>query len=86
MAKYRVEVVRSAEKTLFSLPKPFIPKIVEAIQGLANNPYPTGCRKLAGQKSTFRIRVHVYRIIYEVYADLILIKVLKIGHRKDVYR
>ena len=86
MAKYRIEVVRSAEKTLLSLPKPYIPKIVKAIRDLALNPYPAGCRKLAGQKSTFRIRVNVYRIIYEVHDDLILIKVLKIGHRKDVYR
>lgn len=86
MVKYRIEIVRSAEKTLFSLPKPFVPKIVKAIQDLATTPYPSGCRKLSGQKNTFRIRVNVYRIIYEVHDDLILIKVLKIGHRKDVYR
>lgn len=86
MAKYKIEVVRSAEKTLQSLPKAFIPKIIKVIQDLADQPYPAGCRKLAGQRDTFRIRVNVYRIIYEVHDDLILIKVLKIGHRKDVYR
>jgi len=86
MAKYRIEVVRSAEKTLFSIPKPFVSKIIKAIENLADNPYPAGCRKFVGQKDTFRIRVNVYRIIYEVHDDLILIKVLKIGHRKDVYR
>lgn len=86
MAKYKVEVVRSAEKTLLSLPKAFVPKIVKAIQDLALTPYPAGCRKLSGQKNAFRIRVNVYRIIYEVHDNVVLIKVLKIGHRKDVYR
>ncbi len=86
MAKYKIEIARSAEKTLSSLPKPFIPKIVKAIQDLMDTPYPVGCRKLSGQKNTFRIRVNVYRILYEVHDDLILIKALKIGHRKDVYR
>ncbi len=86
MEKYRVEISRTAEKVLFDLPKPVIPKIIHAIQGLALNPHPLGCRKLAGYENCFRIRVQVYRILYEVHKDLILVKVLKIGHRKDVYR
>ncbi len=86
MEKYRVELTRSAEKTLFKLPKQVIPKIVVVLKALAFNPYPLGCRKLSGQKNTFRVRVQVYRIIYEVHEGLILVKVLKIGHRKDVYR
>lgn len=86
MARFRVELTRSAEKVLLRIPKPVLPKILAAIQGLAFDPYPTGCRKLTGQKSVFRIRVQVYRILYEVLDDLILVKILKIGHRKDVYR
>ena len=86
MEKYRVELVRSAEKTLSRLPKETIVKIAAALKGLAINPYPDGCRKLAGQTNTFRIRINVYRIIYEVHDDLVLVKVLKIGHRKDIYR
>ena len=57
-----------------------------AIQRLAVDPTPPGCRKLSGEEHTYRIRVQVYRIVYEIFEDLILIKVLKIGHRKDVYR
>lgn len=86
MEKYRIEISRSAEKVLTHLPNQVIPRILVAIQGLAVDPRPLGCRKLAGQKDVFRIRVQVYRIIYEIHDDLILVKVLKIGHRKDVYR
>ncbi len=86
MANYKIEIARSAEKSLYHLPKEAIPKVVAAIQGLTFNPYPVGCRKLAGEENIFRIRVQVYRILYEVHQDLILIKVLKVGHRKDVYR
>ncbi len=86
MASYRIEIARPAEKTLLRLPKKSVSAIVDAIQNLADNPYPLGCRKLRGEDNAFRIRVGVYRIIYEVFAREILIKVLKIGHRKDVYR
>lgn len=86
MASYRIEVAKSAEKVLLKLPKKVVPDIIEAIHALADNPYPAGCRKMSGESNTFRIRVAVYRIIYEIHAQAILIKVLKIGHRKDVYR
>lgn len=86
MEKYKVEVARSAEKVLFQLPKEAVLKITAAIQQLAVEPRPASCRKLSGQHDTYRIRVGVYRIIYEVHDDVIVVKVLKIGHRKDVYR
>lgn len=86
MGKYRIEISRSAEKVLARLPKQVIPRIVAAIQNLAVDPRPFGCRKLTGQKNVFRIRVQVYRILYEIHDELILIQVLKIGHRKDVYQ
>jgi len=84
--KYRLVVTQTAEKALYKLPKKIVPKILGAIQALSLNPYPFGCRKLAGEHDTFRIRVQTYRIIYEVHETTIEIKVLKIGHRKDVYR
>lgn len=86
MVRYKVEIARSAEKALFKLPKNVIPKIVGAIQGMEINPRPAGCRKLTGQFNVYRIRVGTYRIIYEIVEKLVIIKVLKIGHRKDVYR
>lgn len=86
MAVYRVELSRSAEKALFKLPKTALQKIVAALKGLEASPYPPGCRKLSGETAVYRIRIQVYRIVYEVYDELVLVKVLKIGHRKDVYR
>lgn len=86
MASYSIEVAKSAEKVLLKLPKKVVPGIIDAIQSLADTPCPAGCRKLRGEEDAFRIRVGVYRIIYEVHAQQILIKVLKIGHRKDIYR
>lgn len=86
MGKYRLLISTTAQKTLKSLPQEILPKVVKAIQGLSINPYPQGNRKLSGEENTYRIRVGVYRIIYEVDNKEIIILILKIGHRKDVYR
>ncbi len=86
MAKYRIEIGRSAEKALFHIAQKDVTRIISAIQALALNPFPPHSCKLIGQEDVFRIRVGVYRVIYEVIHDVILIKILKIGHRKDVYR
>ena len=86
MANYRIEISTSAERSLKKIPNKDISKIVEAIQVLAINPYPDNCRKLSGEDNTFRIRQGNYRIIYEVLGKKLLILILKIGHRKDVYR
>ncbi len=53
---------------------------------LGEEPYPTGSRKLTGYDDVFRIRVGVYRIIYSVSGRKLVIVILKIGHRKDIYR
>ena len=86
MANYKIVITETAERALYRLPKKIVPKIVAAIQSLTINPYPSGCRKLSGEQDTFRIRLGTYRIIYEIYKSTIEIKILKIGHRKDVYR
>ncbi len=86
MASYKIEISSTAEKSLKKIPKKDILKIVEAIQVLSINPYPDGCRKLAGEESAYRIRQGDYRIIYEVEGKKLLILVLKIGHRRDIYK
>ena len=86
MAKYKIEVSKSAEKALYKLPKQILPRLIAAIENLSSNPHPAGSRKLSGTLNSYRIRFNVYRIIYDVYDDIVLIKILKIGHRKDVYR
>jgi mRNA interferase RelE/StbE len=86
MAKYNIEISSTAEKALKKIPKKDLIKVVEAIQILAINPFPEGCRKLAGEESSYRIRQGNYRIIYEVLGKKLKILILKIGHRKDIYR
>jgi len=86
MAKYKIEFSRSAEKQLKKLPRGDQQRIVEAVLALADEPVPRGARKLAGYDDVFRIRVGRYRILYSVSSGTLVIIVLKIGHRKDVYR
>ena len=61
-------------------------RLVAAIENLAENPYPSGAKKLEGGDGEMRIRVGDYRTIYEVDGDVLLLLVLKIGDRKEVYR
>ena len=86
MAKYDLLISQSAEKTLKKLPSKEAFRVATAIEKLAIEPRPQGCRKMSGETDTYRVRVGVYRIIYEVEDRFIRILVLKIGHRKDVYR
>lgn len=86
MANYRIEISSTAEKALKKIPKKYLIKIVESIQVLAINPFPEGCRKLAGEEGTYRIRQGNYRIIYEVEGNKLKVLILKVGHRKDIYR
>lgn len=86
MGKYKILITKTAEKALFKLPKSVLPKILAAINGLTFDPLPNGCKKISGQTDTYRIRVQDYRILYEIMNDELIIKVLKLGHRKDIYR
>lgn len=86
MASYRVEFTKSAAKDIRGLDKRWIPKIFAAIEALELNPRPHGCKKLAGSEQTYRIRVGDYRAVYEIKDDVLVVLMLKILHRKDVYR
>lgn len=86
MAFYSVEITASAEKQLARLPKADRVRVAGTIVGLAAVPRPRGCRQLRGQEDVYRIRVGVHRVIYSIEERLIVVLILKIGHRKDVYR
>ena len=86
MANYKIEITASAEKSLKKIPKKDLEKVVEAIQVLAISPFPSGCRKLKGEEDVYRVRQGNYRIIYEVIENKLIVLVLKIGHRKDIYK
>lgn len=86
MVNYKIEITATAEKSLKKIPKKDLQKIVEAIQVLAISPFPDGCRKLRGEEDVYRVRQGNYRIIYEVIDSRLIVLVLKIGHRKDIYK
>jgi mRNA interferase RelE/StbE len=83
---YRVLLERAAEKDLGRLSSEIHDRIIAAIQALANNPRPVGCRKLAGSKSDWRIRVGDYRVVYEIADTIRIVRVHRVRHRRDVYR
>ena len=83
--KYTVLVERHAQKQIMKLDKKLIPIIKAAIADLANNPRPYGYKKLKGEEA-YRIRIGDYRVIYEIDEDIILVTVVSVGHRKNVYK
>lgn len=82
---YAVLVERYAQKQLLKLEKRAIPVIKVAIAQLSENPRPPGYIKLKGEEA-YRIRVGNYRIIYEIDDDKVVVIVVTIGHRKDIYK
>lgn len=82
---YRIEISRRAAKAVTSLDKPLRRKILAAIDALSGNPRPAGCKKLAGQQA-WRMRAGDYRIIYEIHDQVLLVIVVDVGHRREIYR
>lgn len=84
--KYRIEFKRSAAKALKKIPQSDQKRIAANIDSLSENLPDSATTKMKGDNPFHRIRVGDYRIIYEIHGDILLIMVLKIGHRKEVYR
>ena len=85
MAAYRIFFKKSVEKDFKVIPKKDLVKILERIEALAEDPRPSGCEKLSGQQK-YRLRQGRYRILYSIQDDELTIWVVKVGHRKDIYR
>jgi mRNA interferase RelE/StbE len=85
MAEYKIYFKESVEKDFRTIPKKDLKKIVLRIQALSRDPRPPGHEKLTGQER-YRIRQGHYRIIYSIQDKEFTVWVVKIGHRKDVYR
>ncbi|MBP9113145.1 MAG: type II toxin-antitoxin system RelE/ParE family toxin [Polyangiaceae bacterium] len=86
MANYKVEISRTAEKQIASLPRVEQVRVLRAVMQLEEDAQPKGSRKLQGYEFTYRIRVGMYRIIYDLDGKRAIIVVLKVGHRKEIYR
>ena len=87
MAVYRLVVKASAGKELDAVePKRLRQRLVAAIADLADNPRPAGCEKLAGAEDAYRIRQGDYRAVYAIDDSARVVLVVKVGHRREVYR
>jgi mRNA interferase RelE/StbE len=85
VAKYNILIKPSAVKDIENIPRKDRIRIIQKIQGLADTPRPQGCEKLAGE-NRYRIRQGVYRVVYSVSDRELHIIVVKVGHRRDVYK
>jgi mRNA interferase RelE/StbE len=85
MGAYRVYFRASVENDFASIPKSDLKKILQRIKTLAEDPRPSGCEKLTGQER-YRVRQGRYRIIYSIQDKELTVWVVKVGHRKDIYR
>ncbi len=86
--KYRIEIAEKIEKRLDRLPKTDKKRIIEKIDSLVENPRPDDCKKLKGNQhpTLYRVRSGNYRVVYSVQDKVLLVLVIEVGHRKDVYR
>jgi mRNA interferase RelE/StbE len=83
---FRIEWKKSTRKDLRKLPASTVERIIETVEGLADNPFPHGVEKLSGSEHAYRVRRGDYRIVYEVVTESKLIEIQRVRHRKDVYR
>lgn len=85
MEPYRIAFKKSVSKDLKKIPKNDVLRILEVIKALAEDPRPPQSKKLSGQEK-YRLRQGNYRILYSIEDDQLIVQVVKVGHRRDVYR
>ena len=85
MARYELRVRPSVAKDLRGIPKADVKRILTRIEGLRDDPRAPGCEKLSGAE-LYRVRQGVYRIVYEVHDDVVVVEVIRVGRRGEVYR
>ena len=84
--RYKVQIARSAAKSLEGLCKVDRERLKRRILSLAENPRPEGMEKLTGRENRYRLRVGDYRIVYSIADEALIVMVIRIGHRREVYR
>lgn len=85
MARYELRVRPSVAKDLCGIPEADVRRILTRIEALRDDPRAPGCEKLSGAE-LYRVRQGVYRIVYEIHDEWIVVEVIRVGHRGDVYR
>ena len=84
--RYTVQIVKREQKLLERLPRDLLHRIRRAINALAEDPTPAGCKKLTGYDNYYRIRVGDWRITYAIFDDLLIVLVVEVAPRGDAYR
>lgn len=85
MGKFSLVFKKSVAKDLRGIPKKDVSRLLKCFEALAEDPRGKGCEKLSGQER-YRLRQGLYRIIYEIQDDVLVVIVVKVGHRRDIYR
>ena len=85
MASYRLVFKRSVAKDLRGIPNADVARILACIERLASEPRPPGCEKLVG-RDCYRIRQGSYRIVYEIRDEVLVVIVVRVAHRREIYR
>ena len=83
---YRVEFTSAAARQVRKLPREHRARVQARVRELASEPRPTGAIKLAGETAAWRVRIGDYRVIYDIFDDVLVVTVLAVGHRRDAYR
>ena len=86
MARYELRVKSSVAKDLRGVPKADVRRILVRIEALRDDPRAPGCEKLAGAGELYRVRQGVYRIVYTIHDERVVVEVIRVGHRGEVYR
>lgn len=84
--RYRLDLTRRAAKALDAIDKPRRRRVMAVIDGLAADPRPPQCVKLSGSRNEWRVRAGDYRVLYAVHDDRLLVLVIEVGHRSEIYR
>jgi mRNA interferase RelE/StbE len=84
--RYEIQLTRAAERGMASLPKADLKRVDAAILGLARDRHPQGSKKLDGVGNLYRIRVGDYRVVYTIEVDRLLVLIVNVGNRRDIYR
>ena len=83
---YQIEIKRSARKEMQTLPRRDQHRIAATIEALAEKPRPAGVRKIIGADDLYRLRVGDYRVVYQVCDCRLIVLIIRVAHRKDIYR
>ena len=83
---FRIELTKAAVRDLTAVPKPMLKRLDACILGLADDPLPPGVKKRKDSNGLYRVRVSDYRVIYRIEQEILTVLVVKIGHRREVYR